>query len=331
MAHAQNNPSFTGVGDLAGGAVDSVAEAISDDGAIVVGGSASASGPQAFRWTAAGGIVGLGDLPGGSFNSHANGVSTNGSVIVGTGVDASNESRAFRWTSGSGLVALDAFGCLLCPALAFGNGVSANGLVAVGAGNPSRDAGPGGALERRRHGDLGPRDPRGRHAQRGARRLLERIDDRRIERRECRNAGVPLDGGRRHGGAAEHSRRADRRRCERRIRRRSRDRRLRQHQRVGYRPIRSRALGRAELRDRTTARLAARRVVPRQPRARRLRERRDHRRQRAQRSRGDRRVPLGRRERHARTRSGPRTGIRRRPRRLDASRSARCLQRQRRG
>jgi probable HAF family extracellular repeat protein len=133
-ASAQNRPSFTGVGDLAGGTFDSVAEAVSDDGAVVVGGSESAAGPQAFRWTAAGGIVGLGDLPGGIFESYANGVSANGSVIVGTGVNGADESRAFRWTSGGGLVQLNGFLCLGCPSHAFGNGVSANGLVAVGSG-----------------------------------------------------------------------------------------------------------------------------------------------------------------------------------------------------
>jgi probable HAF family extracellular repeat protein len=139
-AVAQNRPSFTGVGDLAGGAFDSSAEAVSDDGAVVVGGSDSTSGPQAFRWTAAGGIVGLGDLPGGVFNSAANGVSANGSVIVGTGVNSSDESRAFRWTSGGGMVALNALTCFLCDDFAFGNKVSANGLVAVGGSNPDSDS-----------------------------------------------------------------------------------------------------------------------------------------------------------------------------------------------
>ncbi len=133
-AHAQNRPSFRGVGDLAGGAVHSVAEAVADDGSVVVGGSESAAGPQAFRWTQAGGIVGLGDLSGGVFNSHASSVSANGSVIAGSGVTSGDEGRAFRWTSGGGLVALGAFFCSLCPPHAFGNGISANGLVVVGSG-----------------------------------------------------------------------------------------------------------------------------------------------------------------------------------------------------
>jgi probable HAF family extracellular repeat protein len=138
-AWAQNRPSFTGVGDLAGGTWDSIADDVSNDGVVVVGGSESGSGPQAFRWTAAGGIVGLGDLSGGTFQSHATGVSANGSVIVGTGVNSNDESRAFRWTSGSGLVALNPFFCFLCPNYGFGLSLSSNGLVAVGGSNDSDD------------------------------------------------------------------------------------------------------------------------------------------------------------------------------------------------
>lgn len=133
IASAQNQPSFTGVGDLPGGASNSIAEAVSDDGAVVAGGSEGSAGSQAIRWTRAGGIQGLGDLPGGAFSSHANGVSADGSVIVGTGVNSSDQSRAFRWSAGS-MTALGAFTCLGCPPLAFGNAVSANGSVVVGSG-----------------------------------------------------------------------------------------------------------------------------------------------------------------------------------------------------
>jgi probable HAF family extracellular repeat protein len=139
-ASGQNRPDFDGVGDLAGGIYYSETQAVADDGSVVVGGSESGSGPQAFRWTAAGGIVGMGDFSGGEFASQATGVSANGSVIVGTGVNSSDESRAFRWTSGSGLVALNAFFCFLCPSHSFGAAVSANGLVAVGGSNPNSDS-----------------------------------------------------------------------------------------------------------------------------------------------------------------------------------------------
>lgn len=133
-ALAQNRPRFDGVGDLPGGAIDSIAEAASADGEIVVGGSNSGAGPEAFRWTRAGGIQGLGDLSGGIFSSHASGISSNGGVIVGTGVNSSDDSRAFRWTASGGMTALGAFFCNLCPAIAFGNAVSADGLVVVGEG-----------------------------------------------------------------------------------------------------------------------------------------------------------------------------------------------------
>jgi probable HAF family extracellular repeat protein len=134
MAQAQNQPWFAGVGDLAGGAASSIAEAISADATTVVGESESTPGTQAFRWTAAGGIVGLGDLAGGQFLSSAAAVSSNGSVIAGTGVDASDVSRAFRWTQAGGLVALNTFSCFGCDPHAFAEGISANGLVVFGAG-----------------------------------------------------------------------------------------------------------------------------------------------------------------------------------------------------
>ena len=46
-AWAQNRPSFNGVGALAGGTYDSIADDVSNDGVVVVGGSESGSGPQA--------------------------------------------------------------------------------------------------------------------------------------------------------------------------------------------------------------------------------------------------------------------------------------------
>ncbi len=54
-------PSFQGLGDLAGGAFNSIALGVSADGSIVVGWSSIASGNEAFHWTSGGGMVGLGD------------------------------------------------------------------------------------------------------------------------------------------------------------------------------------------------------------------------------------------------------------------------------
>jgi probable HAF family extracellular repeat protein len=93
------------LGDLPGDIFGSVAFGVSADGSTVVGGSNSASGTQAFRWTSAGGMQGLGDLSGGDFGSSASGVSADGSTVVGIGTCASG-GEAFRWTAGGGMVGL---------------------------------------------------------------------------------------------------------------------------------------------------------------------------------------------------------------------------------
>jgi probable HAF family extracellular repeat protein len=96
---------FQLIGDLPGGAVQSSAEDISNDGSTVVGGSSSTLGNQAYYWTAGSGMVALGDLAGGSFNSRANGANANGSIIVGfasTGAGAT----AFIWDPVNGMRSL---------------------------------------------------------------------------------------------------------------------------------------------------------------------------------------------------------------------------------
>jgi probable HAF family extracellular repeat protein len=73
------------------------ADAISGDGTVIAG-----SGPNAFRWTAADGVVSLPLLPGGGGGfSHAHGISADGSVIVGAS-DATDGEFAFRWTEAEG-------------------------------------------------------------------------------------------------------------------------------------------------------------------------------------------------------------------------------------
>src|SRR5438874_13395780 len=96
---------FQGIGDLPGGTFYSYATGVSVDGKVVVGASSSASGYQAFRWTATTGMVPLGDLPGGSFDSGANGVSGDGWIVVG-GSSSSTGYQAFRWTATNGMVGL---------------------------------------------------------------------------------------------------------------------------------------------------------------------------------------------------------------------------------
>ena len=76
-------PFFRGLGDLPGGVFQSKARAISDDGSVVVGWSDSASGTEAFRWTAASGVQTLGWLEGYTDESWAFDASYGGSVIVG--------------------------------------------------------------------------------------------------------------------------------------------------------------------------------------------------------------------------------------------------------
>lgn len=119
--------SFSGLGDLAGGEFHSGATDVSADGLVVVGGSRSALGSEAFRWTVDDGMVGLGDLPGGGFFSSANAVSADGTVVVGLGRTNSPANRPFRWTVEAGMTAIgevDSGGSAY--------GVSADGTVVVG-------------------------------------------------------------------------------------------------------------------------------------------------------------------------------------------------------
>jgi probable HAF family extracellular repeat protein len=121
--------SFTGTGDLPGGAFESWANSVADDALVVVGSSASASGNEAFRWED-GVITGLGDLPGGSFGSNASDVSADGGVIAGTG-NSTSGIEAYRWAAG----VMTPIGDI--PGGAFHSGataISADGSVIVGTG-----------------------------------------------------------------------------------------------------------------------------------------------------------------------------------------------------
>jgi probable HAF family extracellular repeat protein len=123
--------SLTPLGGLYGG-IFSEANGVSADGSVVVGRSDSASGQEAFRWTAGGGMVGLGDLPGGAFGSVANGVSGDGAVVVGYGNSASG-NEAFRWSALGGMVGLGDLPDGLFDSYA--SGASGDGAVIVGYGN----------------------------------------------------------------------------------------------------------------------------------------------------------------------------------------------------
>lgn len=145
---------ITGLGYLPGG-TSSAALGISADGRVVVGmsdfeGDVAAGdgsivhllGTEAFRWES-GQMSGLGDLPGGKYFSRAEGASADGSVIVGYSnageiVDGGEGhtlkwvfDQAFRWTAGTGMVALGSSHQGPEPE-SRANDVSADGQVVVG-------------------------------------------------------------------------------------------------------------------------------------------------------------------------------------------------------
>ena len=117
---------MTDLGTLAGGN-HSYAKGVSANGSVVVGQSGSSAGQRAFRWMD-GVMTSLGTLPGGS-SSGANGVSADGSVVVGYASNASNQTRAFRWTSAGGMENL---GTLPGGYSSYATGASADGSVVVG-------------------------------------------------------------------------------------------------------------------------------------------------------------------------------------------------------
>ncbi len=124
-------PSFQGIGDLAGGIFQSRANGVSADGSVVVGQGRTASGDRAFRWTSLGGMTSLGILPGGAFDeSRANCVSDDGFVIVGFGFTAGVAQEAFRWALGTGMVGLGQLPGGVSGSESFG--VSADGSLVVG-------------------------------------------------------------------------------------------------------------------------------------------------------------------------------------------------------
>ena len=99
---------FRGLGQLPNGSWSTAAD-VSSDGTVVVGWSMVGADKQAYRWTAAGGMVGLGDLPGGDASSQAWAVSADGAVVVGVGdgdVTTPFGSQAFVWTHATGIQAI---------------------------------------------------------------------------------------------------------------------------------------------------------------------------------------------------------------------------------
>jgi probable HAF family extracellular repeat protein len=77
------------------------ANALSDDGKVIVGESSSSGKGEAFRWTAETGMVSLGKLRAGARYTVAKSISGDGRIIVG---NSGNE--AFRWVAETGMVSL---------------------------------------------------------------------------------------------------------------------------------------------------------------------------------------------------------------------------------
>ncbi len=136
-----NETGMIGLGDFPGGEVYSFANAINDDGTVIVGSSWGENGTEAFRWTQQNGMVGLGMMSsalGLTPYSDAYAVSADGTIIVGlsTGQAAVWDVRhGFRSIAGlltaSGV---DLTGWYLEQA----RGISADGRTIVGYGiNPS--------------------------------------------------------------------------------------------------------------------------------------------------------------------------------------------------
>jgi len=117
------------IGDLPGEDVRCWTEGMSADGLVIVG--VSNFNREAFRWTAADGMVGLGFLPGAKDGHITAAVSADGKVIVGTASVFFNDidTQAWRWTAATGLQGMGFRpGSIGSTAL----GVSRDGSVVVG-------------------------------------------------------------------------------------------------------------------------------------------------------------------------------------------------------
>jgi uncharacterized membrane protein len=107
------------------GAEDSFAEAVSADGAVIVGGILLEDGQFAFRWTSAAGME-LSPQP-----AYAYAVSADGSTVAG----CCSPGGSFLWTQGGDFSFLPGLNAAADPAL----GISADGEVVAGGGSWETD------------------------------------------------------------------------------------------------------------------------------------------------------------------------------------------------
>lgn len=129
-----------GLGDLAGGALHSLALGISADGGTIVGVGTTAAGQEAFRWTSSFFMEGLG-VPTGFTSSLAQAASGDGAIIVGLAQGGPDGNRGFLWTQATGPITIEDYfiSMGLGPdiaqwTLARVTDVSSDGLTFVGVG-----------------------------------------------------------------------------------------------------------------------------------------------------------------------------------------------------
>jgi probable HAF family extracellular repeat protein len=135
---------FSGLGFLDATSLSTNAYGVSADGSIVVGTSnESGTPPQAFIWSATGGMQPLGVLnfpTGPGSDSAAAAVSSDGSTVVGAsaqGRGSSAQGEAFRWTRATGIIGLGYLSAIPSnvgpTGVSYATGVNADGSVIVGA------------------------------------------------------------------------------------------------------------------------------------------------------------------------------------------------------
>ncbi|HVY30464.1 MAG TPA: hypothetical protein VHB79_28090 [Polyangiaceae bacterium] len=129
------------LGDLPDGDTISDASDVSADGKVVVGVGRAGDHDEAFKWTAATGMVALG-LPPGDTSSAAVHVSRDGKVAVGNSLGADSRHHAVRWTPAGGPERLPDL-----PGMTFAWGLTASGdgRVIGGMTGPSNEPYGGGA------------------------------------------------------------------------------------------------------------------------------------------------------------------------------------------
>lgn len=125
---------MVGLGFLPGGSgdyFDSIANAISADGSVIVGTDNSTEHYRAFKWTEGSGMTCL--APELDYDNYARDISADGLVIVGDYFDG-NKSFAIRWTAEDGMVGLGEIpGHTTTYSTAYA--ASADGSVIVGGNN----------------------------------------------------------------------------------------------------------------------------------------------------------------------------------------------------